>query len=852
MLPRSSAGTNKYQRPILQCPQTRLRTSVARKAADSLLLSALNQKHKSPPSLPALHQHNPPPSNIELPVFVDIDLPAFPLALSHTILHVGDLSLGAPLTIDQQGSLSFGSMLANQSSQPNYQSYTQQFNHFDSNAPPAPQQFSHFDNAPPAPQHLHYYDSNAPPAPQHFNHVNGHTPPVPHHFDRFDGHAPPVPQHFDRVDGNTPSGQAPVLAQYLPPPRPVPARDSVEYSHPPGPSPAPPGPSPAPPGPSPAPPGLALSNQSTCRRVGQAFPIMPVRPPVKHRCLSTAQTAVFNRLMPAVLSSAPLQAANIQATTQACPLPGWDQLNADAEAEWQAGKENAKKKRPRRQYKKRVARVAVTPSLMSASHTSAPGPASTTAAPGLVSTTAAPGLPSTTTAPHPASTTSEPGPGSTTAAPGANTSGSMKPTPSGTLNDQPLDDATVLAGTSPVPVPLADTTVLARTVPAPVTLADGTVLARTNPAPAPPADEEEEEEATASESRISDETGKGPASKRPLEPDVVARLQNESVDELRRIAITFGVNHCLSAELCLQLDQIHQNYQKEIYLMAITNKLAPQPALGYLGDKTRIRGPTSYNNFCLYDPEASPIHHDFVKKLTGSNPPPVVKPKTQRKGRVVLEDGKYDKGSKRANLEDVRKKLGAALTAATGGRYTKCWPGDTQEKLKNLGVQLRVRANDMNVTPNFFCGQLGKMWDLDLQYLQVAIGEGWFELTGPERTEGTVDVIGAMRVINNNNNNETTVRSISKQKVKTNANQGAKRGREKFVGGRAAKRVCRTKVVQDVDLSDEEEENEEDEDEGKDNEDSEDDEDSEEEDTDLSSDESGEDKSDSHKDSDED
>jgi hypothetical protein len=77
-----------------------------------------------------------------------------------------------------------------------------------------------------------------------------------------------------------------------------------------------------------APVGQALSNQSTCRRVGQACPIsswdrlhrtsqdrsdksvqpvgscfgqtVPVRPPVKHGCLSTAQTAVFDRLMPAV------------------------------------------------------------------------------------------------------------------------------------------------------------------------------------------------------------------------------------------------------------------------------------------------------------------------------------------------------------------------------------------------------------------------------------------------------------------------------------------------------------------------------------------------------------------------
>ncbi|PLW54695.1 hypothetical protein PCANC_11681 [Puccinia coronata f. sp. avenae] len=74
--------------------------------------------------------------------------------------------------------------------------------------------------------------------------------------------------------------------------------------------------------------GQALSNQSTCRRVGQACPIsswdrshrtsrdrsdksvrpvgscfgrtVPVQPPVEHSCSSTARTTVFNRLMPAV------------------------------------------------------------------------------------------------------------------------------------------------------------------------------------------------------------------------------------------------------------------------------------------------------------------------------------------------------------------------------------------------------------------------------------------------------------------------------------------------------------------------------------------------------------------------
>ncbi|PLW23723.1 hypothetical protein PCANC_28254 [Puccinia coronata f. sp. avenae] len=77
--------------------------------------------------------------------------------------------------------------------------------------------------------------------------------------------------------------------------------------------------------------GQALSDRSTCRRVGQACPIsswdrshrtsrdrsdksvrpvgscfgrtVPVRPPVEHGCSSTARTAVFDRLMPAVTES---------------------------------------------------------------------------------------------------------------------------------------------------------------------------------------------------------------------------------------------------------------------------------------------------------------------------------------------------------------------------------------------------------------------------------------------------------------------------------------------------------------------------------------------------------------------
>ncbi|KAA1119938.1 hypothetical protein PGT21_036416 [Puccinia graminis f. sp. tritici] len=104
-----------------------------------------------------------------------------------------------------------------------------------------------------------------------------------------------------------------------------------------------------------------------------------------------------------------------------------------------------------------------------------------------------------------------------------------------------------------------------------------------------------------------------PASKRPLEDNVVAMYRNETLDELRRIARQIAENHRLSAEHKLELDAIYDRYQRELHEMAIKHKMEPAVALSYVGNKTRIRGPSSYNNFCVYNPEASAIHHDYTK-----------------------------------------------------------------------------------------------------------------------------------------------------------------------------------------------------------------------------------------------
>jgi hypothetical protein len=86
--------------------------------------------------------------------------------------------------------------------------------------------------------------------------------------------------------------------------------------------------------------------------------------------------------------------------------------------------------------------------------------------------------------------------------------------------------------------------------------------------------------------------------------------KDASLDKLRCLAVVHAQNNRLNAEIRLHLDQIYKRYQRDLYTFSLTNKLHPSPVLRYVGNKTCVRGLTVYNNFCLYDPEASLIHHD--------------------------------------------------------------------------------------------------------------------------------------------------------------------------------------------------------------------------------------------------
>ncbi|PLW14239.1 hypothetical protein PCANC_14488 [Puccinia coronata f. sp. avenae] len=488
-----------------------------------------------------------------------------------------------------------------------------------------------------------------------------------------------------------------------------------------------------------------------------------------------------------------------------------------------------------------------------------------------------------------------------------------------------------------------------------------TTTNQTNRAIPPPANKNDNRDANpapAKQETSTELTVRVPASKRRLEPELVARFQGESLDELRRLALQHGQNHWLTAEHCLELDQIYKRYQREIHIMALTNKLAPGPALQHLGDKTRFRDTKNSNerskltgalwdklnkkekakyrdpdylatfpNPYIHIQEAAQArlaarqsnvdsngvqlgpkssrkqHFDFkpeqwakmtlldlkrigqayqaegfmvfvtwrgkrtivtaggghlgqqyfdmteveeettgpiqdfcefvngqrvIKKLTGLEIPASTKPRKPRKGRVILADGKYDKGSKKLNLADVREKLGAALTAATSGRYMKGWPGETKVKLKELGVQLRVQDNDMQVKPELFCGRLSSKWDIDLQHMQVAIGEGWMQMTGTDCTGDAVDVIGSVPNPNDNawsnpnddaaanpdgnsgsnpdSNNSNGSGSKSGEKVSVSNERGVKRCGGKISNKKPSKRSRTSRCRKSVELLEEEEE----------------------------------------------
>ncbi|PLW25713.1 hypothetical protein PCANC_28163 [Puccinia coronata f. sp. avenae] len=108
----------------------------------------------------------------------------------------------------------------------------------------------------------------------------------------------------------------------------------------------------------------------------------------------------------------------------------------------------------------------------------------------------------------------------------------------------------------------------------------------------------------------------GPKSTRKrLSPLLMEEIRGLDLDELRQRVATHAHYVRLDAHDKLELDEVYNEFQRQVYVITLKNLLHDEAVMNYLAIKNRSRGSTMYNNFCQYDPEASAIKNDKSIKI---------------------------------------------------------------------------------------------------------------------------------------------------------------------------------------------------------------------------------------------
>ncbi|KAI9623079.1 hypothetical protein KEM48_009698 [Puccinia striiformis f. sp. tritici PST-130] len=118
-----------------------------------------------------------------------------------------------------------------------------------------------------------------------------------------------------------------------------------------------------------------------------------------------------------------------------------------------------------------------------------------------------------------------------------------------------------------------------------------------------------------------------------LDAETVASLPDQTMDELRRLADEHGHYERLTAEDRLEFQNIYNQYQRDIYILAISKMYKITAALNCVGNASTCRGPNMYNNFIRYNPEINKIWNDHEPsqekykdpEFLATFPPPVEK-----------------------------------------------------------------------------------------------------------------------------------------------------------------------------------------------------------------------------------
>ncbi|PLW29773.1 hypothetical protein PCASD_17485 [Puccinia coronata f. sp. avenae] len=150
-----------------------------------------------------------------------------------------------------------------------------------------------------------------------------------------------------------------------------------------------------------------------------------------------------------------------------------------------------------------------------------------------------------------------------------------------------------------------------------------------------------------------------------------------------------------------------------------------------------------------------------IKNITGVAPTaPVVRKKQEKEFDHPLERA-YNQGSRKLNLDAVRKRLAKVLSDAAHGKGREGWPGaSTEATLKELGIELKVKKNILNLRPDHLCGHLSDKTNIWLVRILAGLGERWIELIGPPAPEVevggylSIGAVGAAASGEPNENNE--------------------------------------------------------------------------------------------------
>ncbi|KAA1130418.1 hypothetical protein PGTUg99_015456 [Puccinia graminis f. sp. tritici] len=98
--------------------------------------------------------------------------------------------------------------------------------------------------------------------------------------------------------------------------------------------------------------------------------------------------------------------------------------------------------------------------------------------------------------------------------------------------------------------------------------------------------------------------------RKKISPAVVASFAHEPLDCLRKRVEENAEYERLTAEDKIEIEEAFADYQRALLVIAGKNKLHVKPVMDYVGQESRIRGPTNFNNFCVYDDAARPIYTD--------------------------------------------------------------------------------------------------------------------------------------------------------------------------------------------------------------------------------------------------